>query len=336
MRIEPVDLDDEVAFRRWYDAHTAAGAADFPDVPLDPPDEVRGLLRHSSSTRREEAWAASDENGTVLGGMRLWLPLLENLDAMDVNLFVDTVHRRARVGRALLAAARERARAQGRVRLVGEAPEPLSGDGSSPGAAFARAVGARAVHMETLRVLDVTAVDGAALEVLRKEALDASAGYEVVQWTGRCPDALLADVAVLRARMSTDAPMGDLNWEPEHWDSARVQADEDELAATGRLVLVSAARELRTGLLVGNTRMTVSRTEPRVGDQWDTLVLPEHRGHRLGLLLKLANLDLLREHSPGTERVNTWNAESNAPMVAVNERLGFRAVQRWREWQVDA
>jgi hypothetical protein len=31
--------------------------------------------------------------------------------------------------------------------------------------------------------------------------------------------------------------------------------------------------------------------------------------------------------------VTTWNAASNGPMIAVNEALGFRAVEASEEWQ---
>ncbi len=48
-----------------------------------------------------------------------------------------------------------------------------------------------------------------------------------------------------------------------------------------------------------------------------------HRGHRLGLLLKVAMLELLAATEPGLERIATWNAASNAPMIAVNDALGY-------------
>jgi GNAT superfamily N-acetyltransferase len=78
----------------------------------------------------------------------------------------------------------------------------------------------------------------------------------------------------------------------------------------------------------------VSIAVPTIGYQWDTLVRSDHRGHRLGLLMKLANLRQVRERSPQTRFLNTWNAESNAPMVSVNERLGFVVVEAWEEWQL--
>jgi RimJ/RimL family protein N-acetyltransferase len=36
---------------------------------------------------------------------------------------------------------------------------------------------------------------------------------------------------------------------------------------------------------------------------------------------------------PEVDRIRTWNAEDNEPMLAVNRRLGFVADAYQREWQ---
>lgn len=59
----------------------------------------------------------------------------------------------------------------------------------------------------------------------------------------------------------------------------------------------------------------------------------EHRGHRLGMLVKVANLRQVVAREPQRTRVMTWNAEENRPMLAVNEAIGFRAVGYEAGWQ---
>jgi GNAT superfamily N-acetyltransferase len=155
-----------------------------------------------------------------------------------------------------------------------------------------------------------------------------------MQWVDRAPDADVDDLAALMVAMSTDAPQGDLIAEPEVWDAGRYREKEASAAARARQRVGTAARDDATGRLVGFSDIGVSRLRPEVGYQWDTIVRGEHRGRRLGLLMKAANLRALREHSPATRYVNTWNADSNVAMVAVNDALGFQPFEVYEEWQL--
>ncbi|TAL24479.1 MAG: hypothetical protein EPN99_02770 [Frankiales bacterium] len=67
--------------------------------------------------------------------------------------------------------------------------------------------------------------------------------------------------------------------------------------------------------------------------QWDTLVLKEHRGHRLGTLVKLACLQRVAEEVPQARVISTWNAAENAPMIRVNDALGARVNGQLVNWQ---
>jgi len=64
-------------------------------------------------------------------------------------------------------------------------------------------------------------------------------------------------------------------------------------------------------------------------------VLREHRGHSLGMLLKVANLKHLERVSAGHPSIITFNAEENSHMLAVNDALGFEAVGLESAWRKD-
>jgi hypothetical protein len=49
--------------------------------------------------------------------------------------------------------------------------------------------------------------------------------------------------------------------------------------------------------------------------------------------VKVANLRLFQSTPQAATRLRTWNAEVNSHMVGVNERLGFRPVERLGEFQ---
>ena len=103
--------------------------------------------------------------------------------------------------------------------------------------------------------------------------------------------------------------------------------------ARGDQVLVGAIEHVPSGQLVAFTELQRFDDGTKRADQEDTLVLREHRGHRLGMLVKAENLLAWRLLSPATERVYTYNAEENRPMLDVNEALGFRLFVSEGAWR---
>lgn len=168
-------------------------------------------------------------------------------------------------------------------------------------------------------------------------AAKAAAGdeYRVVRWTGRTPEKYLTSMAKLHSRMSTDAPAAGLDFAEEVWDEERVVELDDLRQKSPRVMLTVAAEHVPTGELVGFSDLAVPPESYRPADQIDTLVVKEHRGHRLGMLLKLSNLQYLEESFPGHPAVTTFNAEENRPMLEVNEAMGFEPVGYASGWKKD-
>jgi hypothetical protein len=107
------------------------------------------------------------------------------------------------------------------------------------------------------------------------------------------------------------------------------------MAADGRTVLTVAARHEATGRLVGFSELSLPGNRSRPVQQLDTLVLAEHRGRRLGMLLKVANLRALQDGGSDPALVYTFNAEENRHMLDVNEAIGFRPVGHAACWRKD-
>lgn len=160
-------------------------------------------------------------------------------------------------------------------------------------------------------------------------------GYSLESWSGPTPEHRLPDLAVLHAAMSTDPPLGETDWQPELWDQERVRRKDTLNETEGRLWLTCAVRHDASDRLVGFTNLVVPAEAHRPVFQNDTIVVKAHRGHRLGLVVKLANLARLQELSPGHPCIYTWNAEENRHMLQVNERIGFRAVGYPGSWRLD-
>jgi RimJ/RimL family protein N-acetyltransferase len=84
------------------------------------------------------------------------------------------------------------------------------------------------------------------------------------------------------------------------------------------------ARHRQTGEIGGHTQLTVHPEQPEFAHQGDTAVARGHRGHRLGLLLKIDMMRWLAEVEPQLSVIETWNNVDNSFMINVNEALGYR------------
>lgn len=318
------------------------GNTDFHDSP------ATQLAGCRPSPVRRRVLLAARSGKEILGLATLSLPLADNTHSASVKVVVAPQARRAGLGSRLYAAVEQAAAAGGRRTILSETdhPErpaagsggtlaPKSGAGSIPAdaaTAFASKSGFSLEQVERISRLDLAAA------AVGQEALDAAAAasgadYGLEFWRGACPEPLVDAYARLKQTMSVAPPMAGLDVEEEQWDAARVREAERKALDMDAEVLVSAVRHLPTGALAGHTVLMVFNSNPAVAFQDDTLVLREHRGHRLGMLLKAANLVRLREELPETARIWTWNAAENEHMLAINDELGFQPAGYSGEWQ---
>ena len=161
----------------------------------------------------------------------------------------------------------------------------------------------------------------------------AGTDYRVHQWSGRTPDRWLDDMALLFTRMSTDAPNAGLDEPEDVWTRERLIEYEDRAETGPKTSVVSVVEHLPTARLAGMTELGVPAEPDRPVSQNDTIVLEEHRGQRLGMLLKAANIRHLRSTAPGHPSIITFNAEENRHMLEVNEAVGFLAIGFEGAWK---
>jgi GNAT superfamily N-acetyltransferase len=300
---------------------------DTPDIPYQSQKTFVAVLDNPAPGFTFERYLGYLDDEPV-GYLELEYPQLDNLSNLDVTLFVRPSHRRRGVGRALYDLAVERAHAHNRKHL-----QSSTVDRHPDGGAFAAAMGANAGLAETRSRLDVTALDEPRLAELRAEAEKKAQGYHLRRWIGVAPDDIIDDLAYLEARLNVDAPSGDINWEAEKLDADRMRKSEQARERRGRRSYFSGA--LIGDKMVAFTWLVVDLDRPTHAWQNTTLVDPDHRGHRLGMLVKLDNLDHIRENRPQLNGIDTFNATENAFMLDINRAMGFRAVDAWMEWQKD-
>ena len=273
-----------------------------------------------------QAWLARDGDGRIRGWYTLTLPSRENTNVAYLEPLVEPAGRRQGTGTGLVRHAAGQAHGCGRNLLTTEARQ------GSAGEAFCQALGGQPGISEATRVLRLDTIPAGKLAQLRGQAEAATAGYSLLCWDGQVPERYLGQLARLSQAMN-DAPR-DAGEDGQHWDVARVRQDMNRVAAQGLRFYTVAARWDRTGELAGITQLGVDPLRPDSGFQEMTVVAQRHRGHRLGLLIKVAMLDLLARHEPLLERVFTGNADSNRHMLAINDELGFVVLDHWRRFQL--
>jgi GNAT superfamily N-acetyltransferase len=254
-------------------------------------------------------------------------PLLDNTELAELAVHVLPDHRRRGLGTAMLAVVEAAARDRGRRTTTGLVgwPTPVGpdGDGAS-GPSFARAHGYDLALTEVQRELRLPVGDDV-LTALADEAARAHPTYTLRSWAGPVPDDLVEGWAELTSSLATEAPTGELDLEPEVVSVDVVREREANVARQGRTKYNTVALS-EAGEVVAYTDLATTVHEPGRAYQWGTLVRRAHRGHRLGVAVKVANLRLLQRERPDVVRLTTYNAEVNTHMIGVNEALGFRPV----------
>ena len=303
-------------------------------IKADQPDQApwslgafRAKWVEGFSGSPQESWFAADDHGAIVGCYLLDLPDRENLSMASAVLRVSPGRRRAGIGTVLLRHCEDRARLAGRTRLTGEA-----WDGSA-GPAFATAVGASPGIPEVHRTLYLTDEVRSRLPGLRQKAEAHATGYSLLSWVGPTPEDQVDQVAAVHAAMA-DAPR-DAGTEHAVWDADRIRRLERIATEHGIIHHTVVARHDGTGELAAVTQVITESGAPAFGFQQVTAVLRTHRGHRLGLLVKVAMLDLIAETEPEVDRIATGNAGSNEHMIAINAALGFQVIGVTRDWELN-
>lgn len=321
LTIDPVDPHDDAALRDHWAVTEAAQREGRPYALLESYEARVSSLRNPGGSYRRLLLLARD-SGAPVGAAFLGLHLEDNAHLADLEIDVHPASRRRGVGRALHDRALEIVREAAGTTVLGEVSVPTGAEGDWAAVAFASHLGYAVVNQEDHLVLDLPAV---------VDEVPLPAGWEVVTWQDRCPDDLLDAYCALRTQMEHDVPLGEVDYQPTV-RTPQAQRESEERRARSYTSLVAAVRRLEDGALGGYSEVLLPHGSDVVW-QDDTLVMPHHRGHRFGHVLKAANLDEVLGSHPERRRIHTWTAVDNAPMQRTNAAFGFRPVERMLEVQ---
>jgi GNAT superfamily N-acetyltransferase len=327
VNIVALAADDEPTTEGWLALLDAAGGH-FPESAPPCRVDLTGSLRFAPPEVTLGDWVAC-RDGIVIGALRLAFPDGAEVARVD-QLLVHPDARRQGIGRMLHEHALRQAAEHGAATLTAMIVEALP-DGPhrdlAP-AAFAAAMGAtRSPEPAGLHQwLDLDTTDPLASGVPAMPD-----GYRLVTWGTITPDEYAIAVSTLERSLGTG-----------QWDSEEDTGNTVDTSYARRFETMRVGRGRRayhTGViyeasdrLVGYTSISKTTGNPEYALQGMTVVHDAHRGHGLGLILKLANLEYALRHEPGLRKLETANDETNTAMVAVNAAMGYRPDVRWVRW----
>lgn len=343
----PSSLDDEDAgdFRAYADLNRQIcdEAVGLPDLA---PDAAQLLAGWSDGTDTLHTGFVARLGEEIVGMITIDYAQEENAHAAEVDLMVPARHWGRGVEGALLDLAETEARDRGRSLMQlwslhrpiekERMLAPRTGWGRIPATPLSDILEARGYELEQVErnsEFDLHS-DPEPLQSARRAA-ESAAGedYRVLHWMAPTPPELRPGYAAILARLSTDAPSGDMEFVAEVWDADRVVRRESRLTGAGQALSIVAVQHIPTGDIVAYNELLIGADRTGVTHQFGTLVSSAHRGHRLGALVKTVNLLHWREAMPQSPTVSTFNAEENRPMLSINEALGFVPVSYSGAWQ---
>ncbi|MEO5873912.1 MAG: GNAT family N-acetyltransferase [Streptosporangiaceae bacterium] len=295
--------------------HALVSAAHVHDHPGDPEPDAAQTVGWLLGGPRRRLWAVPAADGlAAVASLRLpggFAPARPG----EIDIHVHPARRRHGLGARLLALAAQGLREDGRTSAIAQA---VAG---TPAVPFLEANGFECVL--TMRGMLLRNADVSAARLIALSS--GPAGYRLIRWTGTVPDELAPALAQAKRAMA-DNPEGKSAWDA---DSVREMAE--AVAKRGDDLYTVAA--LHGEVLVGFTEIVVPGGGGPRAAQYDTAVLPEHRGRRIGIWLKASMLGWIQSERPEVEEIETDNADDNAHMLAVNEELGFEPQREYREYQ---
>lgn len=309
--------------RAWYRVQTAALAHDRPGEPVPSQAAVQTGLTTTGSRRRLVLWLlrGSADEPVATAVLRLsGAPVIAGDDTAggpaEIQMTVHPAHRRLGTGSRLLATVTEAATAAGCGTLAAEAVSGTPGEGFLATRDF---VPVTRLTWQRLALDDIP-------DPIGKLPGVAHPGYRLTAWEGAAPDTLTD--GFLHALRTRPAPApGGIDTGESRWEPATAQETVELAARRGdRLLTVAALHD--GGDIAGWTTVLLPADGARRAHQYDTAVVPAHRGHGLGLWMKAEMLRRLPAAQPDLAEIHTGVPDDNRHLLSVNTALGFRPLRR--------
>lgn len=251
-------------------------------------------------------------------GLAMWWVDGTNPELVFAQNLVRPDLRRRGLGRHMLRRLLEITIERGRSMLIADVLDTVPS-----GEAFAKRVGADLGIREHMNAVAVDDLDIAMLEGWVSDGPVRAEGYELLSWTDGYPEAHHGQIARLFVMADEDMPFEDAAFDPQAETSETVKERLDRSAGVVERV-TSVVRHIPSGDLVGFSEVVMLQSGNPTLNTTLTVVDREHRGHAIGKWIKADAILRGVKRYRNVTHIETENAYSNAPMLGINDAIGFR------------
>lgn len=322
---------DAAFWERYHKLRRSRQQETRPDDPIVPPDLEEQLMKRDDPFRIKHRYEVARDEAMVS-----WLycesvtpgtPEYEsNKQFFEADIYVRADDRRQRIAASWLP-------------LVGEL---MDRHGCTvlnlytelePGHGFLKWVGADPKLTEIENRLKLADVDWAMVERWAAEGAARSPQTTLEIYDGKVPESMWEEFAPEYSALINTVPFEEL----DHGDVVVTPQQMSEwytrMEMRGDLLHTIVARE-PDGSMSGITDVEWAPYRRTIIQQQLTAVHPKARGRGLGKWIKAAMLLHVRQIYPDAQWVATDNAGSNAPMLAINRKLGFKQYRIGSQYQI--
>lgn len=181
--------------------------------------------------------------------------------------------------------------------------------------------------------LDLNTLDWAMVEAWAREGEAGAGATRLEMYEPRLPEEMLEDYCPAYSAMLNTVPFEEMDHGDEILTPEALRLQYALAERLGSVHHLALTRE-PDGTMSGMTEVIYHPYQPDRVHQELTAVHTSQRGRGLGKWLKAATLRRVRQAHPEVRLVTTENAGSNAAMLAINTKLGFRPNRRQIVYQM--
>jgi GNAT superfamily N-acetyltransferase len=239
----------------------------------------------------------------------------KNKHLVMFNISLLPEYRRQGIGRNLLTHVYEYAKKN-------EKPIIISDTNESDGRGFFKSIGAQEALSNAQNRLTLEGVDWDMMQSWIDDGVKRSGGSKL-QFFYYVPEEIIDPFAKFMTEVGNQAPFEELEVNDILATPEVLRKREEDYRKMGVIWLCLISVE-ENGDISGMTEISYRPEKETMISQGLTGVHEKYRGKGLGKMLKAAMLLRIQEEFPKVKIITTGNANSNAPMLAINERMGFK------------